>query len=204
MTMLRWIRLVGLAAIGGLVACTAVLWSGVSPAGATSRDGLCTLLPALCPPSTTKTTPTTAPATTAPPTTKAPVTTPPVTTKAATGSTAAATQRSTTANRSGPALASVGAAGLPAPAQAPSDMPALGADAAAPQLAVTAAPATTVFTRLPPAFSGLVATTTPGLPNEHKTLRVALSILVLLVAAVATAQLPASRRSPRPASDPLD
>jgi hypothetical protein len=204
MTMLRWIRLVGLAATGGLLASMVVLWSGVSTAGATSRDGLCTLLPALCPP-TTKTTPTTkAPVTTAPPTTKAPATTPPATTKPATGTTAAATQRSTTANRSGPAVASVGAAGLSAPAMAPSDMPALGADAAAPELAVTAAPTTTVFTRVPPALSGLVGTTTAGLPNDHKSLRVALSILVLLVAAVAAAQLPPSRRSPRPAGDPPD
>jgi hypothetical protein len=199
MTMLRWIRLVGVAATAGLLASTAALWAGASPAGATSRDGLCTLLPALCPP-TTKTTPTTAAATTTPPTTKAPVTTPPGATKAATGSTAASTQRSTTANRSQPAVASVGAAGLPAPALAPADMPALGADAAAPELAVTATPTTTALTG-PPAFSGFVGVSAPGLPNAHKTLRIALSILVLVVAAVATAQLPASRRSPRPAGE---
>jgi hypothetical protein len=83
-------------------------------------------------------------------------------------------------------------------------MPALSADAAAPELAVTAAPTTTVFTGVAPAFSGFVGVTTPGLPNDHKTGRVALSILVLLVAAVATAQIPPSRRSPRPTSDPLD
>jgi hypothetical protein len=54
----------------------------------------------------------------------------------------------------------------------------------------------------PPFLPGLVGSAR-GLPDHHASARIALSVLVLIVAVVAAAQLPASRRLPRPQPDQL-
>ena len=197
MSTMRWIRLVGLAVASGALASTAVLWQAFSPAGATSNAPPC-LLPILCPPPTAPKAPST---TKAPPTTTA--TTAPSSTARTTATTAAA-RRPATTNRATPA-ASVGAPSVAAPALGPADLPALGtgSDAAAPLLAGASAPSTILGPSSPsPALSGLVGTT-KGLPNDHSQARLVLSILVLLIAATAAAQLPASRRFPRSDDDAL-
>jgi hypothetical protein len=198
MPMMRTIRLVGFALGAGALASVAVLWLGVIPARAAARTGICIpLLPSTCPTTTVATTP---PTTKAPPTTTA-TTVPPKTGHPA--STVAGTSR-TTAPRRTTAAPSVGAAGLPAlPAGTGDPLLATGADPSAPQLAGTPAPSSPAVATTSPALSGLVGAT-KGLPNDHATVRIVLSIGGLLVAALAIAQLPASRRSPRPAGNRAD
>lgn len=178
----------GFSIAAGLLASTAVLAGSVSTAGA-AQPGLCPLLPILCPPTTVaKAPPTPVPATTASPKTAAPTTVrPPV-----------ATARTTAANRNTSAVASVGDGALPA-LQADTGAAAASTDDAAPQLAGLPRPSTIPLTVAPPpaAVPGLVGAS-KGLPNDRSTLRVGLSLVVLLVAAVAAAQLPAARRSPGP------
>jgi len=183
-----------LAALAATAVATAVaIGFSVASAGA-AAPGLCGVVPVLCPPTTPPRTapPTTvarvAPATTTAPTTAhAPLT--PVVKKAA----------STAARANAPAVASVGAGGLSVNA-ADIGVPALASnDAAAPELAPAGAPAS-IRAPTPTALSGLVgAAANPlrGLPDYHSRMRIALSVLVLLVAAVAAAQLPESRRSPQ-------
>ena len=194
MPRLRWIRLVGISVATGIVAGTAVLGWAAPPASAAS-PGLCTLLPALCPPAAPATTKP-APATTAPP-----KTTPPTTARAP-AITAATTPRTTTASRNASAVSSVGAGVLPpSVAAVPGSTP----DDAVPELAGLPTTSTTAISAAsvaPQALSGLGGATS-GLPNDHSTLRVLLSLVVLLIAAVAVAQLPASRRLPRPRPERL-
>jgi hypothetical protein len=101
----------------------------------------------------------------------------------------------------------VGAGVLPAAAVAPVDLSAP-SDAAAPQLAPVAGTAIgdTTATTASSAYSGgvLGATQNPltGLPDKHSRLRLGLSLVVFLIAAIAAAQIPESRRSPRPAPPP--
>jgi hypothetical protein len=190
----------------GALASTAVLWLGAAPAGAVPGASLqavaCIPLLQKCPPPTT--------ATTKPAVTTVPLTTVLTTTtrpKTSTPTTAAVRATTTTTARNTPGVASVGAPGVPSAALAPGDLAGLatGADPAAPQLAGIPAPApsATVVVTIPPALSGLVGTDR-GLPNDHASLRLALSVVVLLVAGVAVAQLPTSRRFPRPSSDTPD
>lgn len=186
MHLLRGIRLLGLSVAAGFLASTALLAGNVPTAGA-AQPGLCPLLPILCPPTTVAKAPatTTAPATTAPPKTAAPTT----------GRPPPTTARTTATNRNTSAVASVGDGALPA-SPADAGAAAASADDAAPQLAGLPTATTIPLTMAPApgAVSGLVGAS-KGLPNDRSTLRVALSLLVLLVAAVAAAQLPASRRS---------
>jgi hypothetical protein len=65
-----------------------------------------------------------------------------------------------------------------------------------PQLAGSPAPTTTLVTLPAEAFSGL-AGAGRGVPSDHSKAREALSVVVVLIAVLAAAQLPASRRSPR-------
>ena len=188
------------------VATVAVVAFTVTPARADTSATVCTLLPILCPP-TTKPKP---PPTTSPPTTTAPAATTAPTAAATHASTARTTAKSVSAAPAKKAApASVGTPGLLLPASGALDLPA--DNATAPQLATVAVPATAVPTTAVPALlgtlplSGLVgATQNPvsGLPSDHGPVRVALSLLVLVIAAVAAAQLPQSRRHPRP-DEPL-
>lgn len=186
------------------LALVAVQWSGVTPASADLKSAGCILL-ILCPPTTPATTP---------PTTHAPVTTAPPTTAARPTTTAPAAKRSTTPATTGRVTATrpaVGAGGVAAPSAGPIDLPALGtgSDPAAPQLAGTSAPTTTVAANAPLVSlvpltpSGLVGTAR-GLPDDHARVRVLLSILALLIAAVAVAQLPSRRRTPQADTDALN
>jgi hypothetical protein len=206
MTMLRGARLLFTTLAAGTLATASLVGLTVSSAGAVSRAGVCTLLPVLCPPTT--------PPKTAPPTTKAPVVTAPPSTAhvpptvAATAAAKATTKATATAlhGSAQPAVASVGAGVLPPAVAAPADLGA-GSDAAAPQLAPASALAAgnTTATTTSSSFSGLVgATQNPltGLPSKHSRLRLVLSLFVFLIAAIAAAQIPESRRSPRPALPP--
>lgn len=191
MTMLRRICLLFSAVAASAVATAAAIGFSVTPASA-AAPGLCGVIPVLCPPTT--------PPKTAPPTTAPPATTTPPTTARPTVTTAVRKAASTAARVVAPAVASVGGRGLSAPASE-MDLPALGGtDAAAPQLAPAAAP-TFAATSPQTVLSGLVGATGSPLghmPSYHSRLRLALSVLVLLIAAVAAAQLPESRRAPQP------
>jgi hypothetical protein len=198
MSMLRTIRRVGLAVAAGALVSLAGLWLTAAPARASAGAGVCIpLLPQTC---TTTTKPTTT-------TTKAPATTTPPTTAKATHSTTTTTapRATTTVVRRTPGVASVGAGGPPAPSSA-GDPSALGTgvDPAAPQLAVTAPPTTTAVRIAPPVALPAVAGGAPGSRNDHASARLALSLLVVVVALVAVAQFPVSRRSPRPSPEKLD
>jgi hypothetical protein len=184
MRLLRGIRFLALLLATGALATTALGLADARPAAAAPSPGLCTLLPVLCP---TTTTPTTKPAAT---TTKPPATTPPTTARPAVRATVAA--RTSTVNQGTGGVSSVGDGVLPAPAAAVEGPV---GDDAAPQLAVTPSPSSTVVTFPLPDLSGLVGTTA-GLPDDHARLRIGLSLVVLLIGIVALAQLPASRRSP--------
>jgi len=188
----RLARVVVLALASGTLVLTAAFWTGASPAGAASTTPAttCGILGLLCPP----TTPAKAPVTTAPPTTVR------QTTSTTTAKKPVTTATTATQSRQPTGVASVGVAGLPLAGVG--NIPALGADpASAPQLAGTASATTTTVAAAPPTIltprvvSGLVGAT-GGLPNDHATLRIVLSVLALLIAGVAAAQLPASRRSP--------
>lgn len=186
-----WIDLAWRAlATASLVAAAVLLWSA-APAGAVESNGVCTLLPGLCPTTTVaKSTATTA----APPTTAKP----PAATPTTHPSTAATTTTTTAAKKTVVQQPAIGAAGVPAPV----DLPSLGAgDPTAPALAnpPTSSTAPVVFAPLPvPGLVGSAAGTSTGLPDDHSALRIAFALLVMVIAGVAIAQLPASRRSPRP------
>jgi hypothetical protein len=197
MMMTRHVPLILRVLAGGALVTVAVLWAGTGPAAA-SAAAPCTpivILQPLCPKTTTPST--MAPPTTAPPTTKAPTTTRP------SSSAATATKKTAAQSTSGRAT-SVGDGSPSVPAAGAIVLPSLGsgADAVAPQLA---APSTTT------ALAGVpevqpeqsVLTSVKGLPNDHATARIILSLLTVLVAALALAQLPASRRTPQPDGDPL-
>ena len=164
----------------------AVIGFAAAPASAATGPGLCAVLPALCPPTTKA--PTKPPVTTAPPTTASKAAARPTTTRPATTTTIVVHGASSLGSGQLPAGAAGGAGlGDAAPQLAP-DM--------GPQLAGSPAPATTVATLPGHAFSGLVGAS-GGLPSDHSRAREALSIVVVLIAVLAAAQLPASRRSLR-------
>lgn len=197
-------RVVGRACASGALVAAAVLWVGAGPASAVAAAVPCTpivILQPLCPKTTVP--PTTVPPTTAPPTTKAPATTRP--TSSATTAPKKAAAKATSSRAASPA-ASVGDGALPTSAPGAVDLPAIGsgADAVAPQLAGTATSSTTqVVAGVPVVQPQLsVVGNVKGLPDDHSGLRILLSILTALVAAVAVAQVPASRRIPRPDDDP--
>jgi hypothetical protein len=172
-------------AAASLLAAVVLFW-GAAPAGATSRGGLCNVLPTLCP---TTTVPKTTTTKAAPPTTAKPV--------AATTHPSAAATTTTTVKHTTVQQPAIGASGVPAPV----DLPALGGDQTAPALAnsATASTAPVVFAPLPvPGLVGSAAGTAAGLPDDHSAVRIAFALLVLVIAGVAIGQLPASRRSPRP------
>ena len=183
-----WIDRAGRAlAAASFLAAAVLLWSA-GPASAAGGSGVCNLLPGLCPTSTVpKTTTTKAP----PPTTAKPPAVTPATHPAA------ATTTATTAKQTVVQQPVIGAAGVPSPV----DLPSLGAgDQTAPALAnpQTSSTAPVVFAPLPvPGLVGSAAGTAAGLPDDHSALRIAFALLVLVIAGVAIAQLPASRRSPR-------
>jgi hypothetical protein len=184
------LRLLLCAVAGGVLAGAAMVGFGVTAASATPQD-LCQLLPALCP---TTTVPKAPPTTHASLATTAPTPAPPATTHPA-GSTATTKP----APRRVIPQPSVGAAGLAVP-QGPAEMPSLGTtDPPAPLLAATAIPSITPTTD-PSALSGLVGAageSASGTRSANAALRIALSMLALVIAGLATAQLPESRRTPR-------
>jgi len=189
MSMPRLPRFAVLAVAGTTLAMSFLLGGVASRATASPRAGSC-LLPGILCPTTTLPRPT---ATTSAPTTAPPTTHPTTATTAVTKKSTATT--SPKKSTSGP---SVGVAGLPVTGSI--NLPAIGTDTvpAAPQLAGTPSPTvSTVLYSPPTVLSGLVGTTTGGLPNDHATLRITLSVLALVIAAVALAQLPGYRRSPR-------
>jgi hypothetical protein len=190
MSMPRLPRFAMLAVAGATLAMALMLGGALSPAAASPRAGSCLLPGILCPTTTVpRTVTTTAPVTTVPPTTH-----PTTATTAAPNKTTA----TTSPKKSSSSQPSVGVAGLPVTGSI--NLPAIGADTvpAAPQLAGTPTPTvSTVLYSPPTVLSGLVGATTRGLPNDHATLRIALSLLALVIAAVALAQVPGSRRSPR-------
>ncbi|MGH9126576.1 MAG: hypothetical protein ACRDZ8_17880 [Acidimicrobiales bacterium] len=183
-------RVLLLAATSALFAAVAAIGSSVGAAAANPTGGC--LLGIICAPTTTAP----HPATTTPPATAPP---PSPTTARATATTAArstATTRAPTRN----VQPSVGVSGLPVSGSV--NLPAIGtaSDPVAPQLAGTpdgpSTSSTTLLTEaLPPAFHSIAAPA--GLPNDHRTLRIVLSVMALLVAALALGQLPGSRRRPR-------
>jgi hypothetical protein len=192
--MRRFVQLVLRAFAGVALLSGAVLWAGSRPAVAAPCTPI-VLLQILCPKTTAP--PTTAAATSAPPTTKALVTGHPT-------SPATSSAKKSVASKTSARAVSVGDPGLPA--SVPGVVtPSLssGADAVAPQLAGTAAPTTSsAVADAPVAQSRLSVVGEVGLPNDHATLRIVLSLLTALVAGVALAQLPASRRRPRADGDP--
>jgi len=196
MMMTRHVRLILQVLAGGALMTGAVLWAGAGPAAAAGATAPCTpivLLQPLCPKTTTPVT--MAPPTTAPPTTKAPTTTRPP-------STATATKKAPAQSSAGRATP-VGDGGQPVSGAGAIVLPSLGSGAAAvaPQLA---APSTTTALAGVPEFEPQqsVVSNINGLPNDHSTARIILSLLTALVAAVALAQLPASRRTPQPDGEP--
>lgn len=170
---------------GALAAMGALVLAAPSAVAAPPPNPICVLLPALCPPTT--------PAPTAPPTTKAATTTVPAPTTTAarttTTKTPTTTKKATSLSSSG--RASVGAAGVSVTDLTPV---AASADSPAPELAVS-------NTSTPPAVAPRAAALgtlsgPAGPPSRHSGLRTVLSLIALVFAAVAAAQLPASRRSP--------
>ncbi len=201
MSMRGRIPILGLAVAVTALAASAGLWLVARPAAALPRAGICLPILQTCP-----TTPKTVTTTKAPTTTVAtPTTSKAVRSTASTTAARTATAATTTTTRKASTQPAIGAGALPATAALPNDLSGLGAgvDPAAPQLAAPAPPGTTASGVVPLVLPGLVGTTARGLPDDHAAARIALSGLVLLIALVAAAQLPKSRRSPRPKPDPL-
>jgi hypothetical protein len=186
LTMARCWRLVISAASAGALLGLGGLVVSAAPAHAAAPCSTLLGQPILCP----------TPPTTRPPATTATTRTPATTKAPATTKTAATTKPATTIARAVTPVIGVGpsAASLPVGLD---QVPAPSADA--PQLAGTppAGPGPTLPVADPGAPSGVAAVTGPasaGLPDHHAPIRILLSLLTIVIAAVAVAQLPASRR----------
>ena len=190
--------------IASALLTTGALAFGAVPAGAASQQ-ICTLLPALCPPTTAKP-PAVTTATTKAPAKASPTAAPPAhSATPAHGATPAPNAPAKAAAPPVPAAGGrlslgVGAAGILA---APTiDPAALGQPLSAPELAGTGTAADGSTTTSSPPSGGpepaaLGIATGGGRPNRHAAVRVVLSLVALGIAGLAAAQLPVSRRRRR-------